>query len=238
MKVFVVDDEPLIREGLRHTLNADPEFQVVGESANARDAFLGIERTLPDVVLMDLALPGMDGAAAARDLRLRVPGVKVLVLTIHDRLRDALEVLAAGARGFALKTEPLPALLAAIRTVAAGRRYVTPSLASMVHLRQADLEGAAGDVLGTLSIREREVFHQVASGATSVDIARELCISRKTVETHVARIHRKLGCRRVADIVRFAAVHGLLRTPPPLTGGDAQPLDGGGRVPVPAARFG
>jgi two-component system response regulator NreC len=242
MKVFVVDDEPLIREGLRHTLNASGDIQVVGESANARDAFVGIERTRPDVVLMDLALPGMDGVAAARDLRLRVPGVKVMVLTIHDRLRDALEVMAAGARGFALKTEPLPALLAAIRAVAAGRCYVTPSLASSVNLRQADLEGAAGDVLGTLSTREREVFHQVASGSTSSDIARELCISRKTVETHIARIHRKLGCRRVADIVRFAAIHGLLRTPPPLTGGVGEPLQGdggaGGRQPVPAARFG
>jgi DNA-binding NarL/FixJ family response regulator len=215
MRVFVVDDEPLIREGLRHTLNAEPDVEVVGEAATARGAFIGIERTNPDVVLMDLALPGLDGAAATRDLRLRVPNAKVLVLTIHDRLRDALDALAAGAYGFVLKTEPLSALLTAIRTVAAGGGYVTPSLAPIVSRRQADLSGAAEDVLAALSVREREVFHLVVAGVVGSDIARELCISRKTVETHVARIHRKLGCRRVADIVRFAAVHGLLRQATP-----------------------
>jgi DNA-binding NarL/FixJ family response regulator len=214
MRVFVVDDEPLIREGLRHTLNAEPGMQVVGEAATARDAFIGIQRTQPDVVVMDLALPGLDGAAAARDLRVRVPATKILVLTIHDRLQDALEVLAAGAHGFALKTEALPALLAAIRAVVSGHGYVTPSLAALVDRRQSDLSGAASDVLGPLSTREREVFHLIASGNASSDIARELCVSRKTVETHVARIHRKLGCRRVADIVRFAAIHGLLREQP------------------------
>jgi DNA-binding NarL/FixJ family response regulator len=215
MRVFVVDDEPLIREGLRHTLNAQPEIEVVGEAASAREGFAGIEKTRPDVVVMDLSMPGLDGAAAARDLRVRVPGAKVLVLTIHNRLRDALEALAAGACGFALKTEPLSALLSAIRRVAAGHGYVTPSLAPMVSLRQAEPSGAPGDVLATLSVREREVFHMVAAGVPSKEIAQELCISRKTVETHISRIHRKLGCKRLADIVRFAAVHGLLRQVPP-----------------------
>jgi two-component system response regulator NreC len=220
MRVFVVDDEPLIREGLRHTLNAQPEIEVVGEAACARDGFVGIEKTRPDVVVMDLALPGLDGAAAARDLRVRVPGAKVLVLTIHNRLRDALDALAAGAAGFALKTESLSALLGALRRVAAGHGYVTPSLAPMVSLRQSDPSSAPEDVLATLSVREREVFHMVAAGVSSKEIAGELCISRKTVETHVSRIHRKLGCKRVADIVRFAAVHGLLRQVPPASSDD------------------
>jgi two-component system response regulator NreC len=215
MRVFVVDDEPLIREGLRHTLNAQPEIEVVGEASSAREGFAGIEKTHPDVVLMDLALPGLDGAAAARDLRVRAPGAKVLVLTIHNRLRDALEALAAGASGFALKTEPLSALLSAIRRVAAGHGYVTPSLAPLVNMRQGEPYRSPDDVLATLSIREREVFHMVAAGVSSKVIAQELCISRKTVETHISRIHRKLGCKRVADIVRFAAVHGLLRQVPP-----------------------
>ena len=214
MRVFVVDDEPLIREGLRHTLAAEPGIEVVGEAATARDAFVGIERTRPEVVLMDLALPGMDGAAAVRDLRTRAPGSRVLILTIHDRLADALEALAAGAAGFALKTEPLPALVAAIHHVASGGRYVAPSLASIVDRRRADLDGAANDVLSPLSIREREVFNLVVNGAAISTIARELCVSGKTVSTHVTRIHRKLGCRRAADLIRFAAVHGLLRKPP------------------------
>ncbi len=212
MRIFVVDDEPLIREGLRHMLRAQPGVELVGEAATARDAFIGIERSRPDVVLMDLDLPGMDGATAARDLRLRAPNARVLVLTIHDRLGDALEVLAAGAAGFALKTEPLTSLLTAITKVAAGGSYVTPSLAPMVERRRSGAAlPSAADVLASLTVREREVFNLVVNGVVTNDVARELCISRKTVDTHLTRIHRKLGCRRVADLIRFAAVHGLLR---------------------------
>jgi DNA-binding NarL/FixJ family response regulator len=211
MRVYVVDDEPLIREGLRHMLGAEDGIEVVGEAATARDAFAGIERTRPEVVLMDLDLPGMDGAAAVRDLRVRAPEARVLVLTIHDRLRDALDALAAGAIGFALKTEPLAALVGAIRQVAAGVGYVAPALAPLVDRLRADESRASDDVLGTLTIREREVFNLLAGGTSVIAIARELCVSRKTVDTHVTRIYRKLGCHRVADIVRFAALHGLLR---------------------------
>ena len=218
MRVYVVDDEPLIREGLRHMLGAEPGIEVVGEAATARDAFAGIERTRPDVVLMDLDLPGMDGAAAVRDLRVRAPKARVLVLTIHDRLRDALDALAAGAIGFALKTEPLDALVAAIRQVAAGVGYIAPSLAPLVDRLRSDESRASDDVLGTLTTREREVFNLLAGGTSVIAIARELCVSRKTVDTHVTRIYRKLGCHRVADIVRFAAVHGLLRKRPRLDG--------------------
>lgn len=208
MRVFVIDDEPIVCSGLQVALATEPDLSVVGDAASAREAFPLLERTKPDLVICDLVLPGMDGIAATREIRHRMPSAQVLILTIHERVSDALEALSAGARGFALKTEPLSTLRSAIRAVARGERYLTPSLR---HLVEGPDQVHGTDILSPLSTREREVFQLVASGLRIADIARELCISRKTVETHVCRIYRKIGCGNVADLVRFAARHGLLR---------------------------
>jgi DNA-binding NarL/FixJ family response regulator len=134
-----------------------------------------------------------------------------MMLTIHARLRDMLDAFDAGAIGFALKTEPVSQLVAALRAVSRGQSYVTPSLAPLLKTARG---ASFSDVLTRLSTREREVFQLISSGVRILDAARELCISRKTVETHVYRLYRKLGCHNVGDLVRFAAEHGLLRNVP------------------------
>jgi DNA-binding NarL/FixJ family response regulator len=189
MRVYIVDDEPIVRAGLRQTLAADPEIVIVGEAASAREAFRDIETLGLDVVIMDLVLPGMDGVAATREVKRRVPKLGVVVFTVHDRPRDVLD---------------------ALKAAASGSRYLSPSLAPVV-------EGGGGgpaDALDGLSVREREIFQLIASGRSIAETAREYCISRKTVETHVYRVYRKLGCHNVGDLVRFAAEHGLLRMGP------------------------
>jgi DNA-binding NarL/FixJ family response regulator len=211
MRVYVLDDEPVIRAGLRQTLSADPELTIVGEAGSARDAFRDIESLQLDVVIMDLVLPGMDGVAATREVKRRVPKAGVVVFTVHDRLRDLYDVLEAGASGYVMKTDPLDVLRAALRAAASGNQYVTPTLASSI-----DGRGAEGqrDPLDGLSVREREIFQLIAAGRSIGETAREYCISRKTVETHVYRVYRKLGCHNVGDLVRFAAENGLLRMGP------------------------
>jgi DNA-binding NarL/FixJ family response regulator len=211
MRVYILDDEPVVRAGLRQALGTDPEIQIVGEASSARDAFREIEGLRVDVVIMDLVLPGMDGVAATREVKRRIPQAGVVVFTIHDRLRDLLDVLAAGASAYVIKTEPLDALRSALRAAVTGDRYVSPTLASL--LERKGVEGPV-DVLGRLSVREREIFQLIAAGRSIVETAREYCISRKTVETHVYRVYRKLGCHNVGDLVRFAAEHGLLRMAP------------------------
>lgn len=211
MRVYILDDEPVVRAGLRQALATDPELQVVGEASSARDAFRDIEALRVDVVIMDLVLPGMDGVAATREVKRRVPQAGVVVFTIHDRLRDLLDVLAAGASAYVIKTEPLEALRAALKAAVSGERYVSPTLASLLERKGVD---GPVDVLSRLSVREREIFQLIAAGRSIVETAREYCISRKTVETHVYRVYRKLGCHNVGDLVRFAAEHGLLRMAP------------------------
>jgi DNA-binding NarL/FixJ family response regulator len=211
MRVYVLDDEPVIRAGLRQTLSADPELTIVGEAGSARDAFRDIEGLQLDVVIMDLVLPGMDGVAATREVKRRVPKAGVVVFTVHDRLRDLYDVLEAGASGYVMKTDPLDVLRAALRAAASGSQYVTPTLASSIDGRGAD---GQRDPLDGLSVREREIFQLIAAGRSIGETAREYCISRKTVETHVYRVYRKLGCHNVGDLVRFAAENGLLRMGP------------------------
>jgi DNA-binding NarL/FixJ family response regulator len=212
MRVYIVDDEPIVRAGLRQIFSTEPDVVIAGEAGSAREAFRNIESARPDVAVVDLVLPGMDGAAATRDLKGRVPQSRVLVLTIHERLRDMLDVMSAGATGFALKTEPVPQLIAAIRAVAKGQRYVTPALAPLLEKYS---RSTSPDVLDRLSVREREIFRLITGGIRIADASRELCISRKTVETHVYRLYRKLGCHNLGDLVRFAAEHDLLRSVPP-----------------------
>jgi DNA-binding NarL/FixJ family response regulator len=210
MRVYIVDDEPIVRAGLRQTLAADPEIVIVGEAASAREAFRDIETLGLDVVIMDLVLPGMDGVAATREVKRRVPKLGVVVFTVHDRPRDVLDVMEAGASAYVTKTDSVDVLRAALKAAASGSRYLSPSLAPVVESGG----GGPADALDGLSVREREIFQLIASGRSIAETAREYCISRKTVETHVYRVYRKLGCHNVGDLVRFAAEHGLLRMGP------------------------
>lgn len=209
MKVMLIDDHPLFRTGLRQALAEAPEFQVTGEWGRARDAFQAIDTQPPDIIVMDVGLPGMDGIVATREVLRRAPHCRVLILTLYDQLCDVFDAMAAGVSGYALKTDDSTAFLTALRTLARGERYVSPKLAQRLEAHQ-NRRVVPTDILGVLSTREREVFRLAAECLLTREIARELCISRKTVDTHLYRIHRKLGLRTTAELVRLASGLGMI----------------------------
>jgi DNA-binding NarL/FixJ family response regulator len=162
---------------------------------------------------MDIALPAMSGINATREVCRRLPGARVLLMADWARERDVIDGFTAGAQGFMLKSEPVETMLTAMRTVARGGRYLTPKVRG-VKVEAAESRARPSDLLASLTLRERDVIDLIVKGWRSRDIARELCVSIKTVETHRTRINRKLSCRSSADLIRFAADNGLLRRAP------------------------
>jgi two-component system response regulator NreC len=211
LRVALVDDHLLFREGLRALLSSQADIQVVGEAADARQAYNIVEAEHPDVVVLDLSLPGVDGIAATRELRRRAPGGKVLMLSMHTGEEFAAQALAAGASGYALKSQPSVNVVEAIRTVARGETYLSPEFSRTLLDEQLRGRMADGGPIAPLSEREREVFDLLVRGFSNQAAATELCISVKTVETHRSHIHRKLGVHSVAELMRFAALHGLIK---------------------------
>ncbi len=203
-RVLLVDDHALVRSGLRALLEGQSDLEVVGE---AEDGVVAVERCLklkPDVVVMDLTMPGCGGIKATEDIRRACPGAKVIVLTMHDDEAYRRMARLAGAAGFVLKKALATELLQAIRAVQAGKTYFPAGDEAM----PTKNERAPLDLI---SEREREVLALIALGHTTPEIATRLCISEKTVETHRAHIGEKLGLRRRAELVRFALEHGLLK---------------------------
>jgi two-component system response regulator NreC len=204
MRVLIADDHALVRSGLRALLEAQPDIEIVAE---AEDGVVAVERSReldPDVVLMDLTMPGRGGINAAEDLRHECPRTKVVVLTVHDD--DAYVRLArlAGASGFVPKKSLATELIAALRAAHAGKDYFpTTDL--------PPLDSSTTTPLDRLSDREREVLTLIALGHTTPEIASKLHIGDKTVETHRSHITTKLGLHTRADLVRFALEHGLLK---------------------------
>lgn len=208
MKAVLIDDHQIFRVGIRHMLTTTSEWQIVGEAGRAREAFALIDAERPEVAIVDIALPGMDGVVATREIRRRAPGTRILILTVHEEIRDVLDAFAAGAAGYALKSDDPETLVAALAAVMQGERYVAPTLSARLAAHQA--EPQPSDVLAVLSEREREIFRLAAECLITREIAHELCISRKTVDTHLYRIHHKLGLRTSAELVRLAGRLGLL----------------------------
>jgi DNA-binding NarL/FixJ family response regulator len=211
--VLVVDDHALVRLGIRELLSTAPEFRIVGEESTARGAFALVDARRPDIVLMDLGLPGMDGVVATREIKRRASRTRVLILTVHDHIQDVLDALEAGAAGYVHKSDDAEALLGALRAVARGERYLSPPIADKLAAYESRGVKSA-DMLAVLSGREREVFRLAARCLLAREIAHELCISRKTVDTHLSRIHLKLGVRSSAELVRLAARLGMLHGDP------------------------
>ena len=224
MRVMIVEDHIVFREGLKSVLGTMPEFEVVGEAGSGEQALEQVDAAAPDLVIVDLVLPGQDGCSLARELRRQRPEIKVFALTSCDAAQDLIDALTAGVQGYALKSEPIEAVVAGIRRVRAGELYVTPRLAEISQrVRRA---GSVRDVLGLLSSREKEVFRLATGGHTVADIARDLNISRKTVETHRYRIQKKFGLRRASDLMRFAALHDLMPAAPDLHPAGPAPAPG------------
>jgi DNA-binding NarL/FixJ family response regulator len=210
IRIVIADDHAIVRGGLAALLNGTPGMQVDGEAANGVEACRLAAELAPDVVIMDMSMPLMDGIAATSQIRAETPGVHVLALTMHEDRRHLEAALEAGAAGYMLKRADPAELLRAIRSVAAGRTYVDPELGGSVLQRR---QAPAGGPL-PLSRREEEVLRRTAWGASNKDMAEELGISTKTVETYKARITEKLGLRSRADMVRYAVEHGWLSADP------------------------
>ena len=213
IRVLIADDHALVRAGLRALLEVQADIEVVGEAESGIVVERLCTRLAPDVVLMDLAMPGCGGVAAAQDVRSACPATKVLVLTMHEDEAYARQAAMAGASGYVLKKALATELVEAIRTVHRGGRHVASELAEA--FAAADVEAPAGAATGRkldrLSERERDVVSLIALGLTNAEIGRRLHISEKTVETHRAHVLRKLGLRTRAHLVRFAIEHGLMR---------------------------
>jgi DNA-binding NarL/FixJ family response regulator len=204
-RVFIADDHAVLRAGLRMLLNSQPDMTVVGEASTARQALDLAKETQPDVMTLDLSMPGGSSIKIIERMRQDCPSTRIVVLTMHDDPAYLRTVLAAGGSGYVVKTAADSELLTAIRAVARGRTFVDLDLAD-AHTPTAGKEAS----LNQLSQREREVLHQLAHGHTNQEIADGLHLSVKTVETYRARIAVKLGLRRRADIIRYAMETGIL----------------------------
>jgi two-component system, NarL family, response regulator NreC len=212
-RVLLVEDHTLVRSGIRSLLEASKDVEVVGEAGDGRQAVEVAMRLKPDLVLMDVAMAGLNGIDATRQITNAAgPDVRVLILSAHGDEQYIFEALRAGARGYVLKSAAVKELTQGIREVLAGRTYVSPSLAGVVlndYARRAQGE-ARGSMTGKLTPREREVLQLIAEGRSSVEVAGVLCISARTVDTHRQNIMSKLGIRSIARLTRFAIRHGLL----------------------------
>jgi DNA-binding NarL/FixJ family response regulator len=210
-KILIVDDHAVVRSGLRMLLDDQEDLEVVGEAGDMRGAVFEARSLKPDVILMDVVMPGDDGIAATAAVLREVPDAKVLVLSMQDDARYVHEAFAAGASGYVLKEAAHAELVGAVREVAGGGRYVHPELGARLIAAQAD-ERAKAEA-DPLSDREREVLQMLALGHTNQEIAKRLYLSVRTVETHRAHVMQKLRLETRAELVHYALEQGLLEEP-------------------------
>ena len=209
VRVLIVDDDDLMRVGLRGVLASDAGIEVAGEARDGRDAIYRARLTQPDVVLMDVRMPDLDGIAATRELLAAFPDVRVVILTTFEQDDYIFEALAAGASGFLLKRTSPEDLIAAVHTIAGGDSLLSPSVTSRVIERMADQPRPDDALLTELTPREREVLALLAQGLSNAEIAGALIIEESTAKTHVKRVLTKIGVRDRVHAVIFAYESGL-----------------------------
>jgi two-component system invasion response regulator UvrY len=208
IRVMLVDDHAVVRTGFRLLLQSLPEVSVIAEADSGEAAFQRYSELTPDVVVMDIAMPGMGGLEALKRIRARHPQARVLALSAHDDPMHARRALQEGALGFLSKRSAPEALIEAVTTVAAGRRYLDANIAQKLAL--AELEGGAKSPVERLSEREFEVFIRLARGATVQKIADDLRLSSSTVGTHLYNIKQKLDVGNQSELTLIAIRHGLI----------------------------
>ena len=212
IRVLIVDDHSLIRAGLKALLGGDPDMEVIGEASNGMEAVSRASELKPDVVLMDVSMPGKDGLEATTELRKILPEVKVLALTMHESEEYFFPMLQAGASGYVLKdTEPAE-LLSAIREVYQGNVYLSPLVSKFLlsgYLRASE-KRQEEDKYADLTEREKEALRLAAQGKTNREMADELCLSVRTVEKHRASMMAKLQLRNRTELIKYALSRGLI----------------------------
>ncbi len=210
IRILLADDHVVLRAGLRALLSGQADLEVVGEASDGGEAVRLTQTLHPDVVVMDIGMPGVGGIDATARIKRDLPGVRVLILSMHDDRGYLRQVLRAGASGYVLKKAADTELLAAIRAAARGEVFLDPALAKA--LVEDVLEPRAmGGKTPPLSDRERDVLKLIAHGHTNQQVADRLCISVKSVETYKARLMEKLSLKGRAELVRYALQHGLLK---------------------------
>ena len=212
IRILVADDHSVVRQGIRHVLEGAEEFTVVAEAEDGNQVAELVARTKPDVVVLDISMPGKSGLEVTAVLRKRFPECRVLILSMYDNQEYVLEAVRSGAHGYLLKDTAADDLPAAIRSIHSGETFYSPPIAAKL---AAAVKGdfsdryATGELAG-LTAREREVLRGIARGLTNKDIATELGISPRTVETHRESLMRKLGIRHVAGLTKLALETGLI----------------------------
>src|SRR5580658_4442990 len=206
IRIMVVDDHGIVRDGLSALLNGRSEMRVIGTAADGQAAVRAAARLMPDVVVMDLALPQLSGIDATARILAAQPSVQVVVLSASDTSEHVFRALRAGARGYVLKESASAELVQAVAVVSKGERYLSPRLTGVL------IDGLLGDPgpaspMESLSAREREVLHLTMTGASSADIGLRLSLSRKTIDTYRSRVMGKLGVTDLAGLIRFAVAH-------------------------------
>jgi len=213
IRAIVVDDHAVVRSGIKLLLDREDDIEVVGEAGNAKDAIFRARALKPDVILLDVVMPGQSGIDVLPDLLKEAPDAKVLVLSMQDDPSYVREAFGVGASGYVLKEAADEEVVAAVREIASGGRYVHPTLGARMVAAEAEARAAAE--ADPLSEREREVLRLLALGHTNQEIAKMLYISVRTAETHRAHIMQKLRLSTRAELVRYALAHRLLDEEPP-----------------------
>jgi DNA-binding NarL/FixJ family response regulator len=210
-RIVLADDHPVVRHGVRSLLQAEPEFTVVGEASNGLETVQLVEKLQPEVLVVDLMIPGLNGLEVTRQVKQRLPQTRVVVLSMHANEPYVLEALKNGASGYVLKDSSGTDLVLAVKQVLGGQRYLSPPLSERAveaYLQRS--QDTAFDPYDALTEREREVLHLAAEGLSNPDIAARLSISPRTVETHRANLMRKLGLKTQTDLIRYALKRGIL----------------------------
>jgi DNA-binding NarL/FixJ family response regulator len=211
IRVLLSDDHAVVRDGLRYLLEAQGDIVVVGDAADGRQAIKQSQQLHPDVVVMDIAMPELNGIDATQQIRETCPSIQVLILSMHSTTEHIFRALQAGARGYLLKESAGAELVEAVRAVNAGRRYLSDRIVDTVVDDYVDQSQAtlAKSPLDRLSSREREILQLVVEGKSSAEIAERLFLSTKSIETYRSRLMQKLGIGDLPSLIKFAIQHGL-----------------------------
>lgn len=211
IRVIIADDHTIVRSGVRLLLEAEPDIRVVGEAIDGQEALALVETTQPDVVLMDITMPVMDGLEATRQIKVLYPKIQVLILTMHRSDDYFFETLKAGASGYILKGAQASELLEAVRVVGRGEVFLYPTMAQKLVRGYLELEKWESKTELSLSPREQEIIHLLAEGYSSNQIAKKLIVSLSTVHTHCSNIMSKLGLSNQRALIQYARQRGLIQ---------------------------